>query len=166
MDLSALEQWQLLCFLLFQQSQGELDEPKCLGLHHLLLSCIGEHYQQIACRVPAAPIEPLHVHLEPGRIKLCNDTGEALHLMEIGTPAEIPADVILHCPICSVDSKPEEFLRENLIRLIDDVSALPAIIPQPLAAPQKEGSFQRKWRKFRRDPVLFIRDSFQKKQRK
>lgn len=163
MDLTPIEQWQVLAWLRYQNSLRSLLEEECLALHLLLLQRVGDNYQQIICEPPAQPI------------------GELTVQMNVDTLVVVSADILPPCTIGATNCDLENALaliQAPIVFFKNDVPAhlnslcrcalafaagLPMVVPGPLentATP--EGRAGRKWRKFRRDPALFFRDFFGK----
>ncbi|MBN2524978.1 MAG: hypothetical protein JXR76_01205 [Deltaproteobacteria bacterium] len=159
MDLTPLEQWQMLCLLQTKRQHHELSESECFALHHLLLWRIGDAYQRIACGVPTEPLSPLSIELAPEIITISSEDGRLCRQMTVADEKEdFPIVQLSQCTLLSCTTSPADYrdhLHQKMRHAFTDFTG---ITPEPLAAPSKELSFQRKWRKFRRDPLLFFKD--------
>lgn len=167
MDITALGKWQLLSYLLHKaQRQTELSKVECQLLHELQTELVGEAYQQIALGYPAQGVSRIRV--------VCTDTSFRVLSGEHDTVVSAASDegnialspLLLQSDIVAVDI--DAVLLQRLLGSANQyVIRKPSIAPAPFVTNRKTAySRGRKWRKFKRDPLLFVADFFKKIGRK
>lgn len=172
MALTRLEQWQLLAWLLYQKASRPLEQQACVVLHQLLLALVGENYQQVMCEPPRDAIGNIALHLTPGALEVRSvESTAVLHrfLEAADDDSGILARWLLqhHIRTCTLSFADE--MDRWYEAFAKSMSQLPLLTPQPLVANANSGDssakWQRKWKKFRRDPALFLKDFLGKRGR-
>ena len=171
MALTQLEQWQLLAWLLYQKSSRSLDALECVALHHLLMACVGENYQKVICEPPPESPGRISLNISPDQLAVHDavSSGVLCGILELDADGIAPQLLLQnHIQACSLSSA--DYISALYERYVDTFMNLPAITPQPLVATgsvasERSGKWQRKWKKFRRDPALFFKDFFRKRGR-
>ncbi|MBN2344400.1 MAG: hypothetical protein JXX29_22410 [Deltaproteobacteria bacterium] len=162
MDLTPVEQWQLLSFLLHKGHSEMLDETECLVLHELQINRVGNSYQQVANAYPDTPPRKVIVQCSEDAIRFIDAHDNTLLLdWQGGLNSEL-VPWVYYNDLIRIDIDPPLF--ERLMAVADDFVARKSLIEAaPIDVTRRPSTpVARKWRKLRRDPVLFVNDFFKK----